>query len=66
MKWTDIEAIASALADKYPDVDPSSVKFVDLKNRVIGLDGFDDDRARVEDEPKILEAIHFAWIQEAE
>lgn len=46
MKWTDVTAIAEALYEKYPDVDPSTVRFVDLHNWVVGLEGFDDDRAR--------------------
>jgi FeS assembly protein IscX len=63
MKWTDISAIAEALYEKYPDVDPSHVRFVELHNWVVELDGFDDDRARGGE--KILEAIQQAWIDEA-
>lgn len=63
MKWTDISAIAEALYDKYPDVDPTTVRFVDLHNWVVELDGFADDRARGGE--KILEAIQQAWIDEA-
>jgi len=40
MKWTDVSAIAEAPFEKYPDVDPASVRFVDLYNRVVGLEGF--------------------------
>ena len=46
MKWTDIQQIAEELADKHPDVDPTLVRFVDLHNYVVSLDGFDDDRWR--------------------
>jgi FeS assembly protein IscX len=63
MKWTDISAIAEALYEKYPDVDPAHVRFVELHNWVVELDGFDDDRARGGE--KILEAIQQAWIDEA-
>jgi FeS assembly protein IscX len=63
MKWTDIAAIAEALYDKYPDRDPAVLRFVDLHNLVVELDGFDDDRARGGE--KILEAIQQAWIDEA-
>ncbi len=63
MKWTDISAIAEALVEKYPDVDPTNVRFVDLHNWVVGLDGFSDDRSRGGE--KILEAIQQAWIDEA-
>jgi FeS assembly protein IscX len=63
MKWTDVAAIAEALYEKYPDVDPSTLRFVDLHNRVVELDGFDDDHARGGE--RVLEAIQAAWIDEA-
>ncbi|WP_423196607.1 MULTISPECIES: Fe-S cluster assembly protein IscX [unclassified Cupriavidus] len=64
MKWTDTYDIASALYDKYPDVDPATIRFTDLHQWVMALDGFDDlpDRSG----EKILEAIQQAWIEEAE
>ena len=64
MKWTDTLDIAIALADKYPDVDPETVRFTDLFKWVQELDGFDDDPKRCGE--KILEAIQAAWIEEAE
>jgi FeS assembly protein IscX len=63
MKWTEISAIAEALYDKYPDVDPTTVRFVDLHNWVVGLEDFDDDRTHGGE--KVLEAIQQAWIDEA-
>ena len=63
MKWIDTQEIAIALADKYPDADPKRVNFVDLRDWVLGLDGFDDDPNRSGE--KILEAIQAAWIEEA-
>ncbi|HEV7815890.1 MAG TPA: Fe-S cluster assembly protein IscX [Janthinobacterium sp.] len=63
MKWSDISAIAEALYDKYPDTDPVTIRFTDLHNRVVDLDGFDDDHARGGE--KVLEAIQMAWIDEA-
>jgi FeS assembly protein IscX len=63
MKWADITAIAEALFDRYPEVDPAAVRFTDLHNWVVGLDGFDDDRSRGGE--KVLEAIQQAWIDEA-
>jgi len=63
MKWTDIQRIAEELVDKHPDVDPLTVRFVDLHNWVVELDGFDDDHKRGGE--KILEAIQMAWIEEA-
>ena len=63
MKWTDSREIAIALAEKFPDVDPQRLNFVDLRNWVVALDGFDDDPARSGE--KILEAIQATWIEEA-
>jgi FeS assembly protein IscX len=63
MKWTDITAIAEALYDKLPEVDPAGIRFTDLHNWVVGLDGFDDGHSRGGE--KVLEAIQQAWIDEA-
>jgi FeS assembly protein IscX len=63
MKWSDIHAIAEALYDKYPDVDPMQIGFVQLHNWIVELDGFDDDHKRGGE--KALEAIQQAWIDEA-
>ena len=63
MKWLDTQEIAICLADKFPDVDPTSVNFVDLYNWVMALEGFDDDPKRAGE--KVLEAIQAAWIDEA-
>ena len=64
MKWTDSYDIAVALADKYPEIDPNRVNFVDLRDYVLGLDGFSDDPKHCGE--KILEAIQMAWIEEVE
>ena len=64
MKWTDTLEIAIALYEKYPDVDPKTVRFTDLHQWVMELDGFDDAANRSGE--KILEAIQMAWIEEAE
>lgn len=63
MKWSDITAIAEALYDKFPDIDPLTIRFTDLHNWVVALDGFDDDHTRGGE--KVLEAIQAAWIDEA-
>ena len=63
MKWTDTQDIAIALADKYPDVDPKTVRYTDLFKWVQALEGFDDDPNRCGE--KILEAIQMTWIDEA-
>ena len=64
MKWTDTTDIAIALTERYPDVDPRTVRFTDLYQWVQGLDGFSDDPNRCGE--KILEAIQAAWMDEAD
>ena len=64
MKWVDTYEIAAALVDTHPDVDPKTVRFTDLHNWVMALEGFDDDPKRSGE--KILEAIQMAWIDESE
>jgi len=63
MKWFDTQDIAIALAEKHPDTDPKRINFVELREKVMALDGFDDDPKRSGE--KILEAIQMAWIEEA-
>ena len=62
MKWTDSEDIGIALADKFPDLDPLTVRFTDLRQWVLALEGFDDD-PKSSNEAK-LEAIQMAWHEE--
>ena len=64
MKWTDTLEIAIALSEKYPDIDPLTVRFTDLFEWVQALDGFDDDPKHCGE--KILEAIQMAWIDEVD
>ena len=62
LDWDDAEDIAIALADKYPDTDPLSVRFTDLHRWVTELEGFAGDSAG-SNEGK-LEAIQMAWLEE--
>jgi FeS assembly protein IscX len=62
MHWTDVDDIAIELLEAHPEVDPLAVNFVDLRNWVLALPGFDDDPRRCGE--KILEAIQAAWIEE--
>ena len=62
MKWIDAEDIATALVKKFPNLDPLSVRFTDLRAHVLGLEDFDDD-PKTSNEPK-LEAIQMAWYEE--
>ena len=62
MKWTDVNDIAIELCEAHPDVDPLTVRFTDLRDWVMALNGFDDDAERCGE--KILEAIQMAWLDE--
>ena len=64
MKWTESERIGIALFEKFPGLDPLTVRFTDLRERVLALDGFDDD-PKASNEPK-LEAIQMAWHEEVQ
>jgi FeS assembly protein IscX len=62
LTWDDAEDIGIELADKFPDVDPLTVRFTDLHRWVTELDTFDDD-PKASSEGK-LEAIQMAWLEE--
>ena len=64
MKWTDSQRIAEALFDKHPNIDPNTIRFTDLMEWVMALEGFDDDPKHCGE--KILEAIQLAWLSEYE
>jgi FeS assembly protein IscX len=62
LSWQDAEALAVALLEAHPGVDPLAVRFTDLYRWVTELPDF-------EDNPKgsnegILEAIQMAWYEE--
>ena len=64
MKWTDINDIAIELYEAHPDVDPMGIRFTELRQWVMALDGFDDDPDRCGE--RILEAIQMAWVEEVD
>ena len=64
LKWTDAIDIGIELFEKYPDLNPLSVRFTDLHKYVTELEGFDDDPKASNE--KILEAIQMAWLDEWE
>ena len=59
LKWDQAEDIAELLAENHPGLNPLDVRFTDLRQWVIDLDEFDDDRA-ASNEAR-LEAIQIAW-----
>lgn len=62
--WTDAEEIGILLQEKYPEIEPYSVRFTDLHKYVTGLPGFVGDPAKSNE--GILEAIQSAWNEEYE
>ena len=60
--WADSEEIGIQLQEKFPDVDPLTVRFTDLHRYVTELEGFADDPA-MSNEGR-LEAIQMAWLEE--
>ncbi len=62
MRWTDSNDIAIELSEKHADVDPLSIRFTDLMEWVMALEGFDDDPNHCSE--RILEAIQMAWLDE--
>ncbi|HEX2722615.1 MAG TPA: Fe-S cluster assembly protein IscX [Gemmatimonadaceae bacterium] len=62
LTWDQTEDLGLSLYEKFPAIDPLTVRFTDLHKWVTELDGFDDDPAR-STEGK-LEAIQMAWYEE--
>ncbi|ACA86066.1 Fe-S cluster assembly protein IscX [Shewanella woodyi] len=62
LKWIDSLDIAIELLEKFPEVDPVSVRFTDLYEWVLALDAFDDDPNHCNE--RVLEAIQACWISE--
>lgn len=64
LEWKDAEEIGIQLQEKYPEIEPYSVRFTDLHRYVTELVGFTGDPAK-STEP-MLEAIQTAWNEEFE
>ena len=64
LKWSDARALALALDDSHPDVNPRYLDLSDLRGWVCVLEDFDDDPGRAGE--RALEAIQTAWIEERE
>ena len=62
LKWNQSEDVALALYEKFPDLDPTNIRYTDLHQWVTELDDFDDD-PKASNEAK-LEAIQMAWLEE--
>ena len=62
LDWNMAEDIGIALQEKFPGVDPLTVRFTDLHKMVVELEDFGDDPS-ASNEAK-LEAIQMAWHEE--
>ena len=62
LTWDKFEDIGIALYEKFPDVDPTYVRYTDLHKWITELEDFADDPMK-SNEAK-LEAIQMAWIEE--
>ena len=62
LTWDDPEGIALALHEKFPDLDPTYVRYTDMHKWITELPDFKDDPAK-STEGK-LEAIQMAWLEE--
>lgn len=60
--WSDAEDIGLALYEKFPEMDPTHVRYTDMHKWITELEDFDDDPAK-SNEAK-LEAIQMAWLEE--
>lgn len=60
--WSDAEEIGIALYEKFPEMDPTHVRYTDMHKWITELEDFDDDPAK-SNEAK-LEAIQMAWLEE--
>jgi FeS assembly protein IscX len=60
--WDEPEEIGIQLADKFPNIDPLSVRFTDLHKWVTELAGFTGDPKQSKEGK--LEAIQMAWLEE--
>ena len=63
MRWIDTNDIALDLLENFPEVDPLSIRFTDLRAWIVNLSRIDDDPNKCNE--KILEAIQMAWIEES-
>ena len=53
--WTDSLEIAISLADNFPEIDPKTINFVDLRELVLNLEEFEEGQSKCGE--RVLEAI---------
>ena len=62
LTWNNLDDIAFALYEKFPDQDPTNIRFTDLHKWITELEDFDDDPMK-SNEAK-LERVQMAWLEE--
>ena len=62
--WTDSLEIAISLEDNFPEIDPKTINFVDLRALVLNLEDFEEADSNCGE--RVLEAIQMNWIEEIE
>jgi len=62
LTWQNLNDIALSLYEKFPDTDPTHIRFTDLHKWITELEDFDDDPLK-SNEAK-LERIQMAWLEE--
>ena len=62
--WTDSLEIAISLSDNFPEIDPKTINFVDLRALVLNLEEFEEGDSKCGE--RVLEAIQMNWIEEIE
>jgi len=62
--WSDVHEIAYRLYEAEPGLDPLTLRFTDLHQKIVSLEGFNSDP--MDSNEGILEAIQMAWVEERE
>jgi len=62
--WTDSLEIAISLEELSPNIDPTTINFVDLRQLVMDLEDFEEGQSNCGE--RVLEAIQMHWIEEKE
>jgi FeS assembly protein IscX len=62
LHWDDADDIGIELFEKFPETDPLTIRFTELRKMVTELKNFDDD-PQASNEAK-LESIQMAWHEE--
>jgi FeS assembly protein IscX len=62
--WSDTHEIAIQLQERFPEIDPYTVRFTDMHRWITELPGFTGDASKSNE--SMLEGIQTAWHEEYE